>query len=201
MGTSDQPEQVWKLSNMGDATEEDLDRFQVMVELENPDSWQFCLGRKIGSGFPDIRVELLDKSDPEDMPWSDSCVYLASDRLRAFLKEILPGQQQFLPTKLVRKGKTVTDFRYWAVNWLRMVDCFDRERSEYQVVPVPGHPNETRHSFDRLVINKAAVPEDAAVFRVQHYETVVIARDWVRKRLEYAGMTGCQFYDVLQVER
>ncbi len=133
------------------------------------------------------------------MPWNDSPGHIASDRLRRLIEREAPGHAEFLPVGLVWRNKPANLGNYWMINWLHMVDCFDRARSKYTTVPDKHEPEGQRLSFDKLVINSRKIPRAIAVCRLTYYENIVVIRRSLREVLDAHGITGCQFYAIDQV--
>jgi hypothetical protein len=187
---------LWNLSNAGDAQGVGRDPLMLAPSLSPKESWRFCLGREIR----DIArilflVEALGSHD--DMPWTVSCVFAASNRLKAVLELELPSHAQFIPAQVQEKaGDAFMGDEYWALNWLHIIECMDPERSQYELVEDPNEPSGSRYSFDRLVVDPRKVPDNIHIFRVREFCTKLIVTDTGRSILEDAGITGCQFYDV-----
>ncbi|HLP83801.1 MAG TPA: DUF1629 domain-containing protein [Phycisphaerales bacterium] len=79
----------------------------------------------------------IDADGPDDMEdvllqISSGNYHFVNNRVRDVVESICPGHAQFLPISLRRKGKPrwQAPGPYWLMHWLRLVDCFDREKSD-----------------------------------------------------------------------
>lgn len=189
-------QRFYELSCMGRADEGDAEeRWSGTLRLDHLVESSMTDG-KILEEWTTTRLEMDSKGPAEDMPWAGRYCHIVSTRLRDLIEKHAPHHAQFLPLRTTYKGEELPGSRYWAVVWLHVIDCFDRGRSKFHEVK---RPRDTILSFDRLVIDTAAVPEHVLVCRVKYDVVTTIIRKELRKILDANKITGCQYYDLHQI--
>jgi hypothetical protein len=131
----------------------------------------------------------------EDMPWTIDSVPLVSDRFKRFLEEKVPGHAQFLPLRMEGPGVDDEHRFFWAVNWLKCVDCLDLARSMNEYSPEEGGGV----FKEWTVIDPHRIPVDVVIGRLDKggdRMSQVLIRDDLRRAIISAGFTGPQFYGV-----
>jgi hypothetical protein len=192
--------QLYSLCNSGRADEgnDDLRWVGKLIVPKGrewaPYTWQLCKGTPVTDWVSSTQID-MDSSEPfEDMPWIDDRGHVVSDRFRILIEKAAPNHAEFLPVVLTHRGKKINAPPYWMTNWLHLVDCYDREKSIYQIVS--NYKGGTRLSFDHLVVRTDSIPANILVCRVAEFQTVTVIRSELRQFFDEHGMTGCQYYPV-----
>lgn len=186
----------WILSNMGDIDGSRKQPLQLLPRLSLAEEWELSVGREISRRSP-VEFQVVDGDVPEDMPWSGDAVFVGSERLRKILEVELPGHAQFLKASLLRSdGIQYEENSYWILNWLKVLDCVNKESSEFDVIPDPSDPDGFSYSIRRLVLDERVIPVEAQIFRIRHYESTVIATEVAKRVFLSNQVTGCQFYEI-----
>lgn len=153
---------------------------------------------KYVSDWPtDMHVDIETRgSEPEDLPWYVGSATFASKRFCDLVREMLPPEEvQFLPVYVTFDGKETPESRgsYEIVNWLREVDCLDKELSGFHY-----HPKfKDFPVVNDKVIDLASIPLNAMAFRVKYCGSGVIIRDDFVQAMRDRGITGWWLMDLL----
>jgi hypothetical protein len=155
--------------------------------------WDFKFEWKLQNGgiletWEEVAVQGRQAELLDDMPWSLDSNFFVSDRFREFLEAEVPGHAQFLPVRMEGPGVDEAHRRYWAVNWLHLLDCIDLPRSMDEGTAGPWMPT--------VVIDPARIPPDILVGRLKHRLVTTIIRGDLVKKIKKAKFTGPQFYEV-----
>lgn len=186
------------LTDSGDFTERNRDRFSARVHQDNFESWQFVLGKTIADPNLIIQATVDSECETEDMPWGNSRGLLVSTRLRQLIESIAPNQAQFIPAQIRHPGSDQLVQHlgqpYWMMNTLLCIDITDRVQSEYHIVQEDD--GRVRYSFDRHVVDVSRIPRGAMLVRDFNFKNCLIVHATLRDAILDSKMTGCQFYPV-----
>ncbi|RZO66207.1 MAG: hypothetical protein EVA89_00680 [Sandaracinaceae bacterium] len=118
---------------------------------------------------------------------------LATAELAEAVKRVASSDVQCLPVKVARQPDMVI------LHSLRLVSCVDEERSTFTKWKVTDHRSDLAgwyRSITKLVLDRAAVPEDAHFFRIDRWPIGLIVSDSVKNAMEAVGCRGAVFRDV-----
>ncbi|MFO0755162.1 MAG: hypothetical protein U0359_01620 [Byssovorax sp.] len=122
---------------------------------------------------------------------------LAREPLARAMVEIVGSDLQCLP---VRVGD---DKEFSLLNAIRLVQCFDEERSEFlkwtERDNRPDKLGEYR-MVTRLRLDARKIPPDAHVFRVELWPVALIVSEVVKATMEHVGCSGAKFREVTGAE-
>lgn len=108
---------------------------------------------------------------------------IISNRFRQLLEAEAPGAAQYLPITIEGPDSDKIGQPYWAVNWLRVFECLDKEHSVTDV-----HEGVERIMFP--CVDPRKVPDDGVLGLLGGYTVIVLIRDDLRKKIKAAEMTG-----------
>lgn len=184
----------WDLSDLGEAhePEEPGYRWQVDSTLDNTQEWRLQEGQSIDDWPERVEMKCHTPGPAEDMPCCGCVGHLMSDRLRRLIEARAPDHAQYLPVVMMYKDKPLDIGPYWMANWLHVIDCIDEEKSDIRPSKYPDLPPNTVN----LVVDPRRVPEDVLICRTKTDSLMVLIRDDLKREIQEAGMTGCQFYRV-----
>jgi hypothetical protein len=190
---------VTELLEFSDSGGEEDTRSIVFDDIDVETSAALVEGKPITHWNAGVRVRQRSKGTLEDVPWSmPGGAPIVSDRVRAVFEREAPGQVQFVPLAITRRGKPIDGPQYWIMNLLHVVDCFDRKRSGYSTEVEDG-VLKYFFEFNGLVLNCGRVPSHVKVFRVEHFEETMVMRAEPRQALDADAITGMQYRDIRQV--
>jgi len=118
---------------------------------------------------------------------------VVSGRMRQMLERLAPDAAEYLPLRFEGPNADALPDTYWAINWLRVMDClhetsFNVDRKGKRYVEVP-------------VIDPAMIPGDFVLGIVKHFEPLTLIRNDLRLALNKAGITGTAFFKVASIDR
>jgi Immunity protein family (Imm11) len=146
-------------------------------------------------GLPDAKVEVVTPGEPADF-FVAGPAWVVSDRMRELLESFRVAAE-FIPVRLTWKGRAYQERRFYLVNLLDVVECFDYRRSRYKRTP------RGVHEIEELVLDDAKAagrhlftvgplpspePNPAAVRGVIRCASEELATAVLR-----AGMSGAEF--------
>lgn len=149
--------------------------------------------RRMPERVPRFKVKAVGKVF-EDMPWC-GMAFVVSDRLRKFLQKEAKGHAQFFEAELTGKKSVLALAEekgpFFVVNWLKMVDCIDLKKSEYDLDEDEGE--EPDYTFYTIKLAPKKVPAAALIFRLKHECTSTVIDEELAKKMQKAGFVGPQF--------
>jgi hypothetical protein len=151
-------------------------------------------GQRIKTSSRPPLVEITSQVPLEDMPW-DHGLPIVSTRLRDLLEQEAPGHAQFIQVRLGGPEWLLPTNHYFIVNWLNLIDCIDRRKSEYE-----GEPGTNEFVPVRIVINYGAIPQAVKIFRLKHMASTVLIDEKVATVIKASGISGPQFYRRIGLE-
>ncbi|MCB9844665.1 MAG: hypothetical protein H6811_01580 [Phycisphaeraceae bacterium] len=123
--------------------------------------------------FPDLATDL-------------TYMYVISSRLRSFLEAEAPGAAEYLPVRFEGPRSEEIPEPYWAMNWLRVLDCMDEDACTN--IDEDGKP-----FIVVPVIDPAKAPEDGVLGLLGGYTVMKLIRNDLRLKMQKAGFTGIWF--------
>lgn len=88
---------------------------------------------------------------------------------------------------MMHRGEPCGSQKFWVVNWLRLVDAIDIDRSA-----VLSRGTSKQQVFTPHIVAER-VPADAFAFRLREYQSRTIVRSALKKAFKKAGLTGFIF--------
>ncbi|MFP2930242.1 imm11 family protein [Pyxidicoccus sp. 3LG] len=170
-------------------------RVGVIENLDNAfeDYWMLNEGMPLGASYPPKAELTLSKNGGDlvtDFIDNIHSVVLVSEKARGVLEQagLGPEQVEFLPFTLKdRKRKKVPE-PYFIANALQSFDCFDWDRSEYDLYP--NKRKVVRTSLKKLHVLEDKIPENAMFFRTGELKHRILIRADLLEKLKAAGCTG-----------
>lgn len=86
-----------------------------------------------------------------------------------------------------------------AVNVLRVIKCVDETESEFIKWTAQDHRADLAGQYrqiTRLVLDRAAIPSDAHVFRIEGWLVALIVSQFAKQAMERVGCYGARFLDL-----
>ncbi|MCP3168176.1 imm11 family protein [Myxococcus qinghaiensis] len=170
-------------------------RVGVIENLDDTfdDYWMLNEGVALGDKYPPkLDLTLSKKGGDMVTDFIDNIhkVVLISEKARGIMEQagLGPEQVEFLPFTLKdRKRKKVPE-PYFIANALQCFDCFDWDRSEYDLYPTKRKVVST--SLSKLYVLEDKVPKDALFFRLDELKNRILIRSDLLEKLRAAGCDG-----------
>jgi hypothetical protein len=171
-----------------------------MIELE---PWDLMAGRRIENWNLDTTAYYEGEVAHIDFPFTDNDLPVYSPRLKLLMERLAVTEIQYLPLRVAHQDRRSEVSGYYLANYLRLIDCLDRKRSEYQVWTrdnLPFWEKRPRMLGTFRDVTKAVLDTtkigDVRVFRVWGWDVMVVVGGDVKQAIEEAGMTGCRFTEI-----
>jgi hypothetical protein len=148
-------------------------------------------GVRMGENFPPTAEVTLKKDRGgllTDFLFNNEKVVPISEKARAFFESegLDDTLVEYLPFVLIGKnGRPMKNACYCVANPLRMVDCLDREKSDFT-----AHDDGEVMFVDHLYVLPDEIPDDAIFFRLGEQPRYILFRSDFVQRIEQAGLTG-----------
>jgi len=86
------------------------------------------------------------------------------------------------------------------LNALRLIRCVDEQRSVFEKFTIddpvrPDKAGQYRY-FDKLVLDRRAIPPDAHFFRIDGWRIALIVSEVVKNAMERVGCYGAEFVEL-----
>lgn len=165
--------------------------------------WDLDAGRYIDDWPSDVVAEFDEDVEPTDFPLADHLLPLHSPRLKDLIaREGLLGDVQYLPLRLRGRQAGLIVEGYCVANYLCVLDCLDRGRSQYETWTKDNllfwEKREsmlgTFRDIYKCVLDRSQIAANR-LFRLWGWSTVLVRED-VKAAIESAGITGCIFREV-----
>jgi len=118
--------------------------------LNNKLSW--LMGKSMSGFFPEITINITSTKPPADFFDLGASLFVGSMALCDILKEFHVNAEFFELTALQRR-KPLKAKRYFHINPLDVVDCIDRNKSEYEMETAVGY-TDIISSIDHLELDE-----------------------------------------------
>jgi hypothetical protein len=183
-----------------DLAPNDREEWCLEIELRNLNKWDLMAGRNISAWDVDTVVYYDIENGQTDYSFTDINIPVYSPYLCQLMRELKMEDIQYLPVRLKQKESGREIEGYHIANYLRLIDCLDREHSEYVIWTKENLLFWERRSYMLGTFRdvKKAVLDitragDARLFRLWGWEMMVIVREDVKTAIEEAGITGGRF--------
>jgi hypothetical protein len=121
--------------------------------------------------LPD-KPEYYINQPPEDVLFSAPPYMTVSDRFKVAIEEIAPDHCEFCPVHIDWPELYPPMPRYWYTNWLKVIDCYDREKSDVDL----DYYGPGAHSWNEYVIDPDMVSPDVLIFRLGERRISIVVR-------------------------
>lgn len=160
-----------------------LRQYQLLKGLSRVADWPSDLSAR----FSDNRSEGMKLTD-----WVSTAFgwLLISGRFKQLLEEAGAPGTEYLPIKLKNHKGRLASSDYWIVNFLRLGDAVDRERSAFEV---DAADDDKIFRFDRLVLLDEVEARGPVIFRLKEQPVLIMVREDLVARIQAAGFTGLRF--------
>lgn len=186
--------EIWLFSQKGRADEgDDTARSLVSDKISGKLDYELTSGRRVRIPGKMLHAKQLNSFPLEDVPWNNATPMIISGRLKSLLSKAAPGQAQYIPIMIKLRDRSTK--KYWVVNCLKMVQCTHPKLSKWTLLTAGGG---SWRSYNTFAIDLRRVPRNALIFRDIDYPVAVFIRRRLRMAIEAAGITGAQFYSVVQ---
>lgn len=160
-----------------------LRKYQLLKGISRVAGWPSDLAAR----FSDNRPEGMKLTD-----WVSSAFgwLLISGRFKQLIEEAGAPDTEYLPIKLKNHKGRLASADYWIVNFLRLGDAVDRERSAFEV---DAAEDDRIFRFDRLVLLDEFEARGPVIFRLKEQPVLIMVREDLVTRIQVAGLTGLRF--------
>jgi hypothetical protein len=175
----------------------------LTLNLEQKTIWKLIEGSLVEGWNSNTVAYFSDDVSYIDYPFTVPELPVYSAQLKGIVKNYIGEDVQFLPIKVIEKqsGRELTG--YSVANYLRIIDCLDRDFSTYQLWTKENllywekRPQILGKFRDvKKAAIKASKVDDAPLFRLWGWETMIIIREDIKTRIEQANIKGCLFTDL-----
>ena len=173
------------------------------IQLIDLETWDLMAGHGIENWNLTTTAYYEDEVAHTDFPFTGNDLPVYSPRLKLLMERLAATEIQFLPLQIKHKHRSSEVQGYCLANYLRLIDCLDRKRSEYQVWTRDNllfwekRPwmLGTFRDVTRAVLDTTQLG-DVRAFRLWGWEMMAVVRGDVKQAIEEAGMTGCRFTEI-----
>ncbi len=193
----------YKWSQYGGADEIEPLIWFLTIELNNGVEYKLMEGKFIENWDINITATYEEEVEPTDYPFTSFLLPVFSPRLKKIMERLGIEYIQYLPLKIQSKDGVKEIDGYHIANYLMVIDCLDREKSEYQIWTKENllfwekrlYMLGTFRYVKKAVINSNKIG-DIPIFRLWGWECMVIVREDIKKAIDDAGITGCVFDEI-----
>ncbi len=173
------------------------------LPLKPQDELDLRRGKYFAHWDADTTALYDDEVERTDFPVTSNDLPVYSPHLIDLMKQVGVDEIQYLPIRIAHRQMQHEITGYHIANYLRVIDCLDRSRSDYQV-----WTKENLLFWDkrpwmlgtfrdvRKPILDATKIGGIPVFRLWGWEAMVLIRSDIKHAIEDAGITGCRFTEV-----
>jgi len=184
---------------MGHAEEDEKRRWVLSHPPSVANRFDFCACDLVEEWNSSVFFTYTEDGPHVDFPRVTGSRHAMSARLQELVAQTAPCHVQFLPFRIRSSVGTGEVNGYALANYLRRIDCLDRERCRTD--------NDCWEAFNlygdiplvETVIKQSRIG-DAKVFRVVGDSELVVVRGDLKTAIEKAGMTGLSFDEVALAE-
>jgi hypothetical protein len=156
------------------------------VDLSLEEEWSVAMGQP--AHFVQRQPWLFDKvAKYPDIPFV-GCILLASVRVVQKFEEFRVPIQTIAVDVRGPLGEMIPN-KYYVVNLLSLIECHEESCAEW---------NSERAHLSSFAFNVTKVPEGEHLFRVRHFEPLVILSDLLKTELETMKATGWRYLPLRQ---
>jgi len=162
-----------------------------MNELDDADIWPMDTAH-FADRWPSVSLKITTKHSPNDY-FQVGSIDVVSDQVKAIMEQI-GVEAEFLPVRVVYRGKAFSERSFFFCHILDQVDCFDHQRGQCTFHDSP----EFKDHIDE--IQKLVIDEDKVaghhLFRIaKGAEYIVCLSDELAARLSESEVTGMRFVE------
>lgn len=176
---------IWKYKSVADACAlKDLRGLEKSYRLNN--------GTPLAADFPGDVAFHMDPDFPNDILIVDNIlnadmVIVASKRLQECIQAHLPPAVEFLPVEIIDHKGRAASRDHAIVHPIHPVDAIDKQRSVFETNLIDPDDIE---SFEQLVLDEAAIPDDRTLFRLKRFWGLTLVRRDLADALSKEGFSG-----------
>ncbi len=173
------------------------------LQLVGLKEWDLDAGRYIEDWSPNNTAYYEWEGEHEDLACTTFNLHVYSPRLKRLMESLMVEGIQYLPLRIKHLHSDQEVHGYHIANYLHVIDCLDRERSRYEIwteetllfpEKVPWKIGKFR-DVRKAVLERGRIG-GVRVFRLWGWEMMVVVREDVKRAIEEAGLTGCQFWEL-----
>jgi hypothetical protein len=176
--------------------------WDLSIQLSNISEWELMAGKYIERWDTNTIAYYNEEVEYTDFPFT-GLLPVYSTKLKSLMENLGIKDIQYLPLKIKRRDGAKEVDGYYIANYLKVVDCLDREQSEYQIWTKDNllfwekRPNMlgTFRDITKAVIDVNKI-SNVPIFRLWGLKMMVIIRGDIKQALEEAGITGCIFREI-----
>jgi hypothetical protein len=176
--------------------------WDLSIQLSNIREWELMAGKYIERWDTNTIAYYNEEVEYTDFPFT-GLLPVYSTKLKSLMENLGIKDIQYLPLKIKRRDGAKEVDGYYIANYLKVVDCLDREQSEYQIWTKDNllfwekRPNMlgTFRDITKAVIDVNKI-SNVPIFRLWGLKMMVIIRGDIKQALEEAGITGCIFREI-----
>lgn len=181
--------------------------YKLLYDYEKGDGYVYCDVGKIGSmnKYITLSGEKIDGWEEVSFEYNSeqghvltdllANVYrwlLVSNNFRYLLESIIKDQIQYLPVKIIDKVTSKEIHSYSVANIVTMVDAFDFENSEFDVLEMDGQ----KVFLVRKYVLKSNEIIGKHIFRLKDDTIPIFVSGALKKVIEDNGLLGFDFLEV-----
>jgi hypothetical protein len=186
---------------VGGYENEPIEVWSLYIQDKQFNEWTLMSGEYINDWDASITAFYDKELDYSDYPFGPGLIPVYSSRLRLLMEDLKVNEIQYLPIKIKQRDGKKEVFGYTIANYLKIIDCLNREKSVYQVWTKDNllfwekrpYMLGTFRDVTKTVLDKGKIG-DAKIFRLWGWKMMVVLREDVKQAIEGAGITGCDFY-------
>ena len=180
------PEPVWDLS----------------IELQGLHALDLKAGKPVAKWNPDTFAYYNVEAIHVDFPFTSDLIPIHSSRLAVLISKECPNVIQYLPIHIKSRPLKQTIDDYFIANHLRVVDCLDRDRAEYEIwsrnnlLYWEKRPwlLGTFRTIRKFVLQTTKIVDDK-LFRLWGWDMVIVRED-LKISMEQSGITGGRYHEI-----
>lgn len=173
------------------------------IDLIGYDHWSLRLGKYIEDWDENTTAFYSTETDHTDFPFAAHDIPIYSPRLSALMKILGESSIQYLPIKIENNTNNHIVHGYCIANYLSVIDCLDRDRSNYQLWTEDNllywedRPwmLGTFRDVKKAVLDTSKIG-DNQIFRLQGWEVMVVISQDIKEKIAKEKITGCVFTEI-----
>ena len=175
--------------------------FYLRIEFGNSyKEWELMIGQVIRNWNPSTCAYFEKEADHVDFPFTENDIHVYSPKFKHLMQKLIRYEIQFLPLQIVFRPTKMSIGKYYLANYLKVIDCIDRENSKYELWTKENLLFWEKREYllgsfsyiDHLVLDSKKIT-DAKIFRPWGWKMAVIVREDLKDEIENAKITGCIF--------
>ena len=171
----------------------------LRIELENKLKPADLMSGQWINNWDDKTSGYVDEeADHLDFPFTNNDLHILSPKFKELMFKIAGDEIQFLPINIKSADRVVG--YYYLVNYLKIIDCLDRNLSIYELYTKENllfwekrkYMLGTFFNVRRVVLDDSKI-NNTKIFRLSGFPSVVLIRDDIKSMIEEAKISGCIF--------